>query len=144
MQDGRGVSPDLLALLPHRPPMLMIDALVAIDDRSATAAKTFRSGAYGTDGDRVAEVALIEGLAQTTAAIEGHAARQRGQPPAQGLLVGVSDFTFHRDAPVGRTLTLEVEVARRLPPLLLVSGRVRLVEVVIAEGSLKFYLPEKR
>ena len=46
-------------LLPHRAPMVMIDALVDCDEQSATATKTFANGDYGLDGDSVLATASV-------------------------------------------------------------------------------------
>lgn len=137
---------DALAdILPHRPPMVMIDALVRCDGESAVAVKTFWPEGYGSDGERVIEVALIECLAQTMAAFQGkETARRAGRRPARGMLVGVSGFAFHLPARCGRPVRLRVEVIRRLGPLCLAAGRVEQDGALVAEGNLKFYIEEER
>ncbi len=165
----------LREVLPHRPPMLMVDALTHCGPDKATATKTFARGSYGCEGDEVENSALIECLAQTTAAMEGTRLRQsapasggqdgqadpvrRGSRggrmatgfqsvrtsagrPNNGMLVGISGFEFRKAAHCGETLTLDVQVTRRLPPFCLVFGQVRSGATVIAEGTLKFYLEE--
>jgi len=132
----------LSAILPHRPPMVMIDALVRCEGDSAEAAKTFAAGGYGSEGGIVLEAALIECLAQAVAAFQGRQARQAGREPPRGMLVGVSDFAFHRPARCGRPLRLTVEVTRRLGPFVLAAGRVEQDGALVAEGNLKFHTEE--
>lgn len=136
------MDPELTDLLPHRPPMLLIDRLAAGEPAAATATavKTFRLGSYGTDGGTVLEPALIECLAQTMAAMKGRQARAEGRAPAFGMLVGVSDFVFHRPARCESELTLTVAVRASLPPFVLAAGQVRQDGELVAEGSLKFFI----
>jgi predicted hotdog family 3-hydroxylacyl-ACP dehydratase len=138
------MEPTLAELLPHRPPMVMVDALVRCEDDSAVAVKTFAEGSYGTDGGCVLEGALIECLAQTVAALHGHRAHQGGGRVPRGLLVGVTDFAFRRPASCGRPLQLTVRITRRLGPFCLAAGRIEQDGSLVAEGELKFHLEEDR
>lgn len=134
------MNSELAPLLPHRPPMLMIGRLIACEKDSASAAKTFHPGDYGSEGGLVLEPSLIECLAQTMAAMQGRHAVDSHRAPQFGMLVGVSGFVFHRRAEVGRELILHVKTDASLPPFLLASGQVLQEGAIIAEGSLKFYV----
>jgi predicted hotdog family 3-hydroxylacyl-ACP dehydratase len=140
------MNDEMAALIPHRPPMVMIDALVRCDAAGAVATKTFVEGSYGVDGHRVLEPALIECLAQAVAAWHRRQAQESGRPsarPRRGMLVGVSGFTFHRPAEQGRELELTVEITKELGAFCLANGRVRQGGVAVAEGALKFYIEEE-
>ena len=128
------------SLLPHRPPMVMIDSLLECGETSGTAVKTFSADSYGADGKAVSEPVLVECLAQTVAAMQGRQARDRGTSPAGGMLVGISDFRFHRPARLNEPLTLAVGVVRQLGSMLLAVGRVSQGGSLVAEGTLKFYV----
>lgn len=79
---------------------------------------------------------VIEGLAQTAAVLNG----THGASTGRGLLVGLKDLRFHRCARAGQRLRFEVDLLRRLPPLVLVRGRASVAGEVIAEGELKFFV----
>ena len=130
----------LYELLPHRPPMLMIDELLRSDERSAEARVCFKGKELATNRGEVLEWALIESLAQTVAALQGSIAQKLGSPPGRGMLTGVRDFRFHGLADADALLELSVEIERRLDPFALVRGRVRQGERLIAEGGLNFYV----
>jgi predicted hotdog family 3-hydroxylacyl-ACP dehydratase len=143
MRPARPTGPEQLAeILPHRAPMVLIDALVHCDADSAVAEKTFAPESYGADGGQVAEAALIECLAQTMAALAGQAARDAGDRPSAGVLAGVRGFAFHRPARCGRPLRLAVEIERRLGPLCRAAGRIEQDGALVAEGELTFYIGE--
>ena len=89
--------------VPHRPPVLLIDRLLDASSASATAEGTLREGPW-TEGDEVWELALVEGLAQTAAALVSAERRRRGRSaPASGMLVGVKRFEWARRARAGST-----------------------------------------
>lgn len=143
-EEGHGLNPDLEQILPHRPPMVLIDSLIRCDAETAEAAKTFTGADYGLDADgRVAEPMLIECLAQTVAAAHGYRARLHGHKPADGMLVGVSGFDFSRPARQGEPLRLATRITHRLGQFLVVEGSIRTGEELIAAGAMKLYIEDR-
>jgi 3-hydroxymyristoyl/3-hydroxydecanoyl-(acyl carrier protein) dehydratase len=134
------MATELDALLPHRPPLVMIDRLVDACPESARAQKTFFPDSYGADGDSVCDAALVECLAQTVAAAQGETTRRLGLPPERGMLVGVSGFRFHRQARLGEPLELSIEIVKRLGAMILVNGRIAQNGNAVADGTLKFFV----
>jgi 3-hydroxymyristoyl/3-hydroxydecanoyl-(acyl carrier protein) dehydratase len=79
---------------------------------------------------------LIEGLAQTAAVLNGTHEDSRGR----GLLVGLKNLRMYRRVRVGERLRFEIDLIRRLPPLVLTRGRASVGDEVVAEGELKFFV----
>jgi predicted hotdog family 3-hydroxylacyl-ACP dehydratase len=127
-------------LLPHREPMIMIDALVHIESDSATAIKTFSAGDYGLDGQYVSEPLLIECLAQTVAAAQGYHARKAGKAAPKGMLVGVNDFVINYPPVAGSELELNIKIDRHIGPFCFTKAYIRQQGRVIAQGELKLYI----
>lgn len=127
-------------LLPHRGRAVMIDALLEVSPESGAAAKTFRAGDYGLDGETVCETALVECVAQTTAALFG--CQRLANPVGSGLgfLAALSSFSFLRSAGADEPLRIEVRIDRVLGPMCVVSGRVLRGGELLAAGELKIYL----
>ena len=124
--------------------MVLIDSLTRCDSETAEASKTFTSADYGLEAaGRVSEPMLIECLAQTVAAAQGSQARSHGRKPAEGMLVGVSDFDFFRLACQGETLTLTTRITHRLGQFLVVEGSVWAEDELIAKGELKLYIRDR-
>jgi predicted hotdog family 3-hydroxylacyl-ACP dehydratase len=129
-------------VIPHRPPMRMIDALVEWSDGSASGVVVFEEGHMAVHDGLVTEAALVECIAQTVAAMEG-AKRAASGPPAgnaaekPGMLCGVSDFVVARRPRAGEQLEIRVQVQKRLGPMLLADGQVLCNGHVAASGSLK-------
>src|SRR5881409_4043240 len=130
-------------LIPHRPPMRWVDALVDCTDTTASATACFNADHFAVAEGKVLETALVECVAQTVAAAMGHRARAKGEPDSigeSGMLVSVSGFRIISPPPVGKCLHIEVQENKRFGPMLLVSGRVSREGQVIASGELTLRL----
>jgi len=131
---------DPTELIPHREPILCIDEVIRVDAEHAVAERLVREGPHTGEDGLQWEGALIEGLAQTAAAMNGHAQRSGDQPPGEGLLVGVRGLVIARRARIGERIRFRVELIKRITPLTLVRGEVTCGDEVIAAGELKFFV----
>ena len=127
-------------LLPHRRPMVMIDALLEASAERGVAVKTFHSPDYGLDDDTVCEPMLIECVAQTTAALFGYHTLSKPGEAGLGFLAALSSFTFSRRVRMNEPLRIEVEVARVLGAMYIINGRVLSGLETVAQGEIKIYL----
>ncbi len=130
---------DAAALIPHRPPMLMIDLLESLTNEGATASVMFDDTHMAVSHGQVLEAALVECIAQTAAAMEGM--RHRTDTPAAdretpGMLCSVTRFAVYRRPDAGEHLDITVQVQKRLGSMLLIDGRVSAAGEPVASGSL--------
>ncbi len=101
----------LLPLLPHRPPMLLIDTLVDVSPQHARARVHIgEQSAFFEAGRGVGAWIGIEYMGQTCALIAGHQ-KQLGQvEPHLGLLLGTRKYRCSQDYfPPGATLLVSAE-----------------------------------
>ncbi len=89
--------PSLAEVLPHKPPMVLLDEIIAFDDDSATCAVTIRSTSTFAGPDGVPSWVALEYCAQCIAVFAGLRARARGGVPRMGLLVAARDMTLETD-----------------------------------------------
>jgi 3-hydroxyacyl-[acyl-carrier-protein] dehydratase len=116
--------PDVLQILPHRPPFLFVDQALHLDERRVTAERTFRAEEPSIQGhfpDRllVPGVLLLEGLAQTMA----YGAICRGASPDL-LLVGIDAARFRRPLEPPVRVVYEVDFEEERFGLVKARGRV--------------------
>ena len=98
--------PPLRELLPHRPPMILIDELVHWDEREVVCSVTIRDDAPFLVDGRVPALVSIEYFAQTVAAFYGYLARHR-QQFTMGMLLGTRELELRTDFfHVGDALTI--------------------------------------
>jgi len=135
------MSTALEHLLPHRPPMLWIQALTRCTETEATAITIFKANDFAVANGAVSETALVECMAQTVAAAQGERARRSGKAGVAvgGMLAAVTDFRIHSCALIGKPLQIEVRELKRFGPMLLVSGEVKRENILIASGQLSLY-----
>jgi len=132
----------ITALLPHRGIMLRLDTLLAASEERAEGRFVIRpDDPFLCDGI-LSQEALIETAAQTVAASQGWRALCEGQPPPQGMLIGLEDFAFHRPVVAGDQL--HVTATRSLQKAALHIAHCVITEersgALVAGGTLKFYV----
>ena len=128
-------------LIPHRRPMQMIDALLAFDGETGTVGVRVAecNPLLEKDGS-LAEVALMELLAQSYAAVQGYADSLTGAETRQGFLVGVRKAVFHARPRVGDELRVRVRATARFEAFAVVEGDVRRGGELLAEGNIKLWI----
>ena len=129
-------------LIPHRPPMRWINALTECTATTAVATVCLGEHDLAVADGKVLETALVECMAQTVAAALGQRAQAGGGtsgPTANGMLVAVTNFKVLARPAAGQQLLIEVREAKRLGPMLLVSGTIRCAGEIVATGELSLY-----
>ena len=130
----------LAALVPHRPPMLLLNVLTrAAESGAECGAQIAPDNLFlGPDG-RLDRVALLELMAQCFAAGSG-AVRAKGAP-GMGYLAGMRDVRIHGDAGAGDFLNIRARPEGGLGDITLVRGEVSCGSRLLAEGLFKIYAP---
>lgn len=138
-------GPDLQALMPHRPPMLLLDELVSFDDESALCAVTVRPDSIFAEGGRVPAWLALEYCAQCVAVFAGLRARATGEPPRLGLLVAARDLTLETDwFDSGDVLQVGARLIYGESRIGRFDCEVRRAGIPVATASLSVYQPEHR
>ena len=95
-------------LIPHAPPMVLIDEVHSFTDRSVICGVTIRPDSPFCRDGKVAAVVAIEYMAQATAALFGIWAKVRGGAIKGGLLLGSREVQLYVDEFVtGESLEIE-------------------------------------
>lgn len=85
--------PPLAELLPHAPPMVLLDEVLAFDGATARCGLTVRPGSMFVESGRVRAVVALEYMAQAVAVCASLRSRARGEPAGQaGYLVGAREL----------------------------------------------------
>jgi 3-hydroxyacyl-[acyl-carrier-protein] dehydratase len=119
-------------LIPHRPPFLFVDEIVAESADGLTARRTWRAdedfyrghypGAPITPG-----VLLCEAVFQTGALFMARQAQAAGAKPGDGvpLLAKISDVRFRSPVYPGDTITIEVKRKEAMGGFTMMSGAIK-------------------
>jgi len=139
---------DIIAVIPHRPPILLIDAIEEVEFkkrgvgvRRITADDDF-VGAYLPADGIMPRTLLIEALAQTAAFVAAGGKLMPGADsrdyPTVGYLVRIADVVFSGDVRQVDTICLFVDLVSSLGSIYKFAGVVRVGDTEICRGNLTF------
>jgi predicted hotdog family 3-hydroxylacyl-ACP dehydratase len=137
--------PSIMDVVPHRPPMLLLDEVVAWDSNRAECRVVLRDDSPFVEGGRVASTLAIEYMAQCIAVFVGLEAHYRGLPIPLGYLVGAREISLPVDGfRVGDVLSVEASPIWGGETLGSFQCKVERMGEVLAEGALNVYRGELR
>ena len=132
---------DILALIPQRPPMVMVDRLVSCDPVETVTRFEVKSDGLMVEEGLLMACGLIENIAQTCAVRVGYLNRHSGQPVRVGVIGALRDMVVHSQPAVGTTVETTIEVTDEIFGMTLASARSRSLDgQLLAEGTIKIAL----
>ncbi len=139
---------DIIAVIPHRPPFLLIDAIEEVEfKKRGVGVRRIGPGddfvdAYLPPEGIMPRVLLVEALAQTAAFVAAGGkllpCADHRDYPTVGYLVRIADFVFSADIHRGDTIRLFVDLVSSLGSIYKFSGVIRVGDTEICRGDLTF------
>ena len=136
---NRIIGDALLELIPQRPPFVLIDALVSVDDTSCTTAFTISGDHVLCDDGKLNPSGLIENMAQTAAAMSGYAAHTKGIKQGIGFIGDIRDFSYTQLPSVGDEIITRATIDTAIFDVVIVTGMVTLTGREIASCKMKIF-----
>jgi predicted hotdog family 3-hydroxylacyl-ACP dehydratase len=134
-----------IPLVPHEPPLLLLDSVLEADAERCIARVRVDSGAWYADAQGAMPGWFgIELMAQTIAAFSGNLRRNLGEPPRMGYLLGTRKYETSAPAFAAGAL-LEVEVKTHYADGSGVSAfdcAIRQEGALLASAVLKVFEPQ--
>jgi 3-hydroxyacyl-[acyl-carrier-protein] dehydratase len=140
----RDLPMDAGGLLPHRPPMCVIDRLTSYDGQCGTVeAMIPPDSIFIRDDGSVEPAVCVELIAQSFAAVKGYDNLIEGQPVSKGFLVEVKGFRFDGTIYGGEPLQIVINRLGGTVEFALAEGKVVMRgEEVIASGRAMVWIPQ--
>ena len=130
---------DILSLIPHRPPFVMIDKLLMINEKGATSIfKISEKNLFLSDGF-LAEAALIENIAQTAAARIGYISLNEDKPAPVGYLAAVQNFEVFNLPQLHDEITTEIFIENVIFSVVIINGKIICNKKNIASCNMKIF-----
>jgi predicted hotdog family 3-hydroxylacyl-ACP dehydratase len=102
--------PPVAELVPHRPPMILIDEILDIGEKSLSARVALTERSPFVEEGKLPALVTLEYMAQSVAAFAGAARLAAGKPVRLGMLIGCREMELEVDAlSVGDVLEITVE-----------------------------------
>ncbi len=131
---------DAAQLVPHKPPMLMIDRLLEVRERASVSEMTVLEDMLfvGRDG-KLDEASYPEIMSQAIAAQEGFRKLGSRNPQQEGFLLGIKNLEIPGSAKVGDVLRISMFKVAKYGDFGIIHGEVKKGDTVIARGELKVF-----
>ena len=130
-------------LIPHRTPMRLVDTLLSVREGCGVTESVLPRSSMMADGEgRLDEVAFMEMIAQSYAALKGYKDLVDGKPAGEGFLVGVRHLEVAGGAYAGDRLLTSVRTVTSFGGFAVVEGSVTRGDETIASGIIKLWLVE--
>lgn len=132
--------PDFRTLIPHRPPMVLIDEVVEYGPRLIRARRAVRAGDPFVGPDGLEGSALLECVAQTIAAGDALFAHSKGGRVVRGYLTGLTGVRVMDVAAVGETLEIKADCLKRMDGMGLFDVEARVCDRLVVKGRFKLFV----
>lgn len=118
---------DIRPLMPHQPPMLLVNRVITAGEDGGEAEALFADGSlFALPDGRVDEAVHFELVAQAFAACTAARKAQAGEKPGPetGYLTSLRSLTVHGDAYTERAVRVRVRLAGRVEDFFIIEGEV--------------------
>jgi len=131
---------ELMALLPQKPPMVMVHQLESCTADTTVSRFQVRPDSVFFDNGALSEAGLVENIAQTAAAGVGYSFRgQEGTPPV-GFIAAIKGLKIHQLPEAGVEITTEVKVVNQVMDFSIIRGRSWAGDRTFAECEMRIFL----
>ncbi len=115
---------EIYRLIPQRPPIVMVDALLEVGEASAVTGLTVAPDNIFVERGLLSECGIIEHVAQSAATLNGYWAVVRGIEPSLGYIAEIKKFRISDLPPVGSRLRTKLEVLNDFGGMMLLNATV--------------------
>jgi predicted hotdog family 3-hydroxylacyl-ACP dehydratase len=128
---------DILDLIPQRPPMTMIDSLIAADEKSARGQLYILESNLFNDNGVLAEPGLIEFIAQTAAAYTGYKNKTTNKEVSEGYIGAIKNLVIYELPKIDSPIESEIVVENEIMGYTIIAGRVYQDDRLLAECEMR-------
>jgi predicted hotdog family 3-hydroxylacyl-ACP dehydratase len=132
--------PDIQQLIPQRPPMMLVDALLEADEQGGLSCFEVKDGGLFVSDGFFQEAGLLENMAQTAAAWSGMQAFLQSRPPDIGFIGGLGKVGILENPPVGARLITRIRILHEVMNATIAEGTIFRGDARIASCELKIFL----
>lgn len=136
-------------LIPHQPPMLVVDELISCSEGQAVSSTVFDSDSmFVRKSGQVEEAVLFEMMAQTLAAALAYNLSARAASaqedvcrPQAGFLVALKKINFYASAVIHKPVLVNVSLKGLVEDFYVVDGEAAQAGNILASGQITIYVP---
>lgn len=131
---------DVARVIPHKPPMLLIDRLLEVQERASVSEMTVREDMiFVDDNGHLDDASYPEIISQAAAAQEGFRRFGGRRPLIEGFLLGIKNIEILGNSYVGDTLRISLHKKAKFGDFGILKGEVYKADKLIARGEIKVW-----
>lgn len=131
---------DIQALIPQRPPIVMIDGLRAADDTTAETTLTVREANIFVRDGHMQEPGILEHIAQSAAAYLGYQTLAHNEQPRLGYIGEVKKCDFATSPAVGQCLVTRLTLLAEIEGVRLIQAETTANDLPVCTCQMKLFL----
>lgn len=132
---------NIIELIPQRPPFLLIDELVSVDNQIITCSFTVPHEHVLVEDGKLNEAGLVENIAQSAAAGNGYNAQKNGYSVPDGFIAGIKNLIVNYLPSANKKLITKVFQLDNVMGYSLIKGEIHENENLVASCEMKIYCP---
>ncbi|MBQ7192715.1 MAG: hydroxymyristoyl-ACP dehydratase [Paludibacteraceae bacterium] len=133
-------QPDIFALIPQRPPIMMIDTVIDASDNHIVTQLTIQEDNIFVENNIFHEAGIIEHIAQSAAAFAGWQTYNSGQPPRIGYIGEIKNCHIHALPKQSHQLQTHLQLMAQAGDVSLVQTQTTANGHIIADCQMKISL----
>ncbi len=127
------------SLLPHKPPMLLVDTLLQRNETQSEASAILPTTGIFIHSGRILPEYFIELIAQTAALGNCYDAVADSKKPRDGMLVGIDAFTWPGKPQPGTPVSIKTDICFAFGAIKSIHGQVMAGDCLLATGDIKVW-----
>jgi predicted hotdog family 3-hydroxylacyl-ACP dehydratase len=128
---------DILELIPQRQPMVLIDQLISVGEKSAAGRLFIRESNVFCENGFLQEGGLMEFIAQTAAAYEGYRQLSLQEEVKPGFIGAIKNLSVYSLPAINTEIKSEIIVDSELLGYTLITGKIFQKNTLIAECEMR-------
>src|SRR6187402_566288 len=118
------IEKDIQSFIPQRPPFVMIDKLLSVDEAVIRTGFNIKSDNIFVENGEFKEPGLVENIAQSAAARAGYISRRENKPIAVGYIGAIKNLEIYSFPKTGDELITEITIENQIFDVTIISGTI--------------------
>ncbi|MFI5152222.1 MAG: 3-hydroxyacyl-ACP dehydratase [Chitinophagales bacterium] len=135
---------NILHLIPQRPPMVMVDHLLEVDDRGCKTSLRIKEGNIFVSGGKLTEPGLLEHIAQSAAARQGYLSRKSGHTPPIGYIGAIQQVEILGLPKINDEIVTKITIKNQIFEVMIISAVVCRNKIELARCEMKIFISNQQ
>jgi len=138
------IEKDIQSFIPQRPPFVMIDKLLSVDEAVIRTGFNIKSDNIFVEDGEFKEPGLVENIAQSAAARAGYISRRENKPIPLGYIGAVKNLEIYSFPKTGDELITEITIENQIFDVTIISGTISSKGTVLAQCQIKIFIDQTK